>query len=294
MADERPATTPPQESPPPKLTALVTGATSGLGREIAEALATAGVAVGIVARDAARGAAVKTAIDAASGSSAARVFMADLSKPADVRQLADDVLEASARLDILVHCAAVYTRHRTLTADGLETMFATNQLAPFLLTNLLRDRLVASAPARVLIVTAPAGNKIAFDDLQGERGFSSLPRFGASKAADLLLTREFARRLEGTGVTVNAVHPGLLKTDLMTGAPALLRWGVRLVSAPPSKAAAAITPLLLAPEYAARTGRFFKDGKEVEPPKYTLDDDEARRLWDVDAQLVGLAGDAPA
>ncbi len=146
----------------------------------------------------------------------------------------------------------------------------------------------------MLIVTAPAGNKIDFDDLQGERGFSSLPRFGASKAADLLLTREFARRLEGTGVTVNAVHPGLLKTDLMTGAPALLRWGVRLVSAPPAKAAAAITPLLLAPEYAARSGRFFKDGKEVEPPKYTLDADEARRLWDVDAQLVGLAGDAPA
>lgn len=294
MVEERPATAASNAALAPKLTAVVTGATSGLGREIAEALAAAGAAVGIVARDAARGAATKTAIDAVSGSSASRVFMADLSRPADVRQLAADVLEASARLDILVHCAAVYTRHRTLTADGLESMFATNQLAPFLLTNLLRDRLVASAPARVLIVTAPAGNRIDFDDLTAERGFSSLPRFGASKAADLLLTREFARRFEGTGVTVNAVHPGLVKTDLMTGAPALLRWGVRLVSAPPAKAAAAITPLLLAPDYATRSGLFFKDGKEIDPPAYTRDADEARRLWDVDASLVGLARDAPA
>ncbi|HEV8403097.1 MAG TPA: SDR family NAD(P)-dependent oxidoreductase [Candidatus Limnocylindrales bacterium] len=294
MVEERPATAASNAALAPKLTAVVTGATSGLGREIAEALAAAGAAVGIVARDAARGAATKTAIDAVSGSSASRVFMADLSRPADVRQLAADVLEASARLDILVHCAAVYTRHRTLTADGLESMFATNQLAPFLLTNLLRDRLVASAPARVLIVTAPAGNRIDFDDLTAERGFSSLPRFGASKAADLLLTREFARRFEATGVTVNAVHPGLVKTDLMTGAPAFLRWGVRLVSAPPAKAAAAITPLLLAPDYATRSGLFFKDGKEIDPPAYTRDADEARRLWDVDASLVGLARDAPA
>jgi NAD(P)-dependent dehydrogenase (short-subunit alcohol dehydrogenase family) len=294
MVEERPATAAPNAATAPKLTALITGATAGLGRELAEALARAGVAVGIVARDAARGAATKTAIDAASGSSAARVFMADLSRPADVRQLAADVLDASARLDILVHCAAVYTRHRTLTPDGLESMFATNQLAPFLLTNLLRDRLVASAPARVLIVTAPAGNKIDFDDLSGERGFSSLPRFGASKAADLLLMREFARRFEGTAVTVNAVHPGLMKTDLMTGAPALLRWGVRIVSASPAKAAAAITPLLLGPEYATRSGLFFKDGEEVDPPAYTRDVDEAKRLWDVDAKLVGIPGDAPA
>ena len=165
---------------------------------------------------------------------------------------------------------AVYTRHRTLTADGLETMFATNQLAPFLLTNLLRDRLVASAPTRVLIVTAPASNKIDFDDLQGERGFRSLPRFGASKAADLFLTFEFARRLEGTGVTVNAVHPGLVRTDLMTGAPALLRWGVRLVSSPPEKAAAAIAPLLLAarvrgPERPLLQGRSRDRASDVHP-----------------------------
>jgi NAD(P)-dependent dehydrogenase (short-subunit alcohol dehydrogenase family) len=173
-------------------------------------------------------------------------------------------------------------------------MFATNDLAPFFLTNLLRDRLVESAPARVLVVTAPAGNKIDFDDLQAERGFSSLPRFGASKAADLLLTREFARRFEGTGVTVNAVHPGPVKTDLMTGAPALLRWGVRIVSASPEKAAAAIVPLALSPDYATTTGRFFTKGKEIDPPKCTQDADVAKRLWDVDASLVGLPGDAPA
>ena len=198
------------------------------------------------------------------------------------------MIDAYPRLDIVVHCAGVYTRRRIVTPDGLETMFATNQLAPFLLTNLLQERLIASAPARVLIVTAPASNKIDFDDLQGERGFRSLPRFGASKAADLFLTFEFARRFEGTGVTVNAVHPGLVRTDLMAGAPALLRWGVRLVSAPPKKAAAAIAPLLLASDYAGRSGRFFKGGKEIEPPEYTRDPDVARRLWEVDAMLVDL------
>jgi NAD(P)-dependent dehydrogenase (short-subunit alcohol dehydrogenase family) len=269
-------------------TALVTGATAGIGRALAQALAVAGVTTGIVARDTARGGAVKTAIDGAAGRPASRVFEADLSRPADVRRLAAEVIDAFPRLDIVVHCAGVYTRHRTVTSDGLEMMFATNQLAPFLLTNLLHDRLVASAPARVLIVTAPASNKIDFGDLQGERGFRSLSKFGASKAADLFLTFEFARRLESTGVTVNAVHPGLVRTDLMAGAPTLLRWGVRLVSAPPEKAAAAIVPLLLAPEYADRSGRFFKDGKEIEPPEYTRDPDVARRLWEADASLVGL------
>jgi NAD(P)-dependent dehydrogenase (short-subunit alcohol dehydrogenase family) len=294
MVDERPAMASPATGS--ARTALVTGATSGLGRELAEALAKAGVNVGIVARDAARGAAVKTAIDTASGAPRTRVFLADLSKPADIRHLAAEVLDAYPRLDIVVHCAGVYTRHRTLTADGLEMMFATNQLAPFLLTNLLRDRLVASAPARVLIVTAPAGNKIDFGDLQAERGFRSLPRFGASKAADLFLTFEFARRLEGTGVTVNAVHPGLVRTDLMAGAPALLRWGIGLVSAPPEKAAAAITPLVLAPDYADLSGRFFKGGKEIDPPRYTRDADVGRRLLEVDASLAGLdrGGAVPA
>jgi NAD(P)-dependent dehydrogenase (short-subunit alcohol dehydrogenase family) len=268
--------------------AVVTGATSGVGRALAEALAAAGATVGIVARDATRGEAVRTAIGATTGNPAARVFTADLSSMTDVRRLAAEVTGSFPRLDILVHCAAVYLPHRTLTADGLETMFATNQLAPFLLTNLLRDHLVASAPARVLILSAPSTVRLDFDDLQGEHRFRSLSVFGATKAADLLLAFELARRLEATGVTVNAVHPGLVRTNLMQRAPAPLRWATRLVSASPGRAAAAIVPLALEPEYANLSGRFFKNGREIEAPTYTLDREVARRLWEADAALAGL------
>jgi NAD(P)-dependent dehydrogenase (short-subunit alcohol dehydrogenase family) len=273
---------------------LVTGSTSGIGRALAEALATAGATVGIVARDAARGQVVRKEIGAATGNPAIHPFVADLSSQADVRRLAPEVAGTLPRLDVLVHCAGVFIRRRTLTADGLETMFATNQLAPFLLTNLLLERLTASAPARVLILSAPSTVKLDFNDLQGERRFRALTAFGASKAADLLFTFELARRLEGTGVTANAVHPGLVRTSLMRQAPAPLRWATWLVSAPPTRAAAAIAPLALSPEYATATGRFFKGGREIEAPPYTQDVDVARRLWDVSTTLTKLTEGATA
>jgi NAD(P)-dependent dehydrogenase (short-subunit alcohol dehydrogenase family) len=268
--------------------ALVTGSTSGIGRALAESLAAAGVTVGIVARDAARGEAVLADIAATTGSAVVGPFVADLSSQTDVRRLATEVSTAFPRLDLLVHCAAVFMSRRTLTADGLETMFATNQLAPFLLTNLLRDQLVAGAPARVVVLTAPSTVKLDFDDLQGERRFRALTAFGASKAADLLFTFELARRLDGTGVTANAVHPGLVRTSLMRQAPAPLRWGLRLVSAPPARAAAAIVPLVLSPDYAGVSGRFFKGSREIKAPPYTQDPDVARRLWDVSTTLTRL------
>ncbi len=268
--------------------ALVTGSTAGIGRAIAEALARSGMAVGIVARDAARGATARDEISAATGGSDVRPFVADLSSQAEVRRLAAEVIAGLPRLDVLVHCAAVFSRQRTVTADGLETMFATNQLAPFLLTNLLRDRLIGSAPARVLVLTAPSTVRLDFDDLQAERRFGALRVFGASKAADLLFTFELARRLEGTGVSANAVHPGLVRTNLMHQAPAPLRWMIRVVSAPPTRAAASIVPLAISPEYEGMTGHFFKNGREIQPPSYTRDPAVARRLWDASAALTRL------
>lgn len=275
-------------------TALVTGSTSGIGRAVAGAMAAAGVSVGIVARDAGRGEATRAELASSSGGAAVRVFVADLSSQADVRRLAAEATTALPRLDVLVHCAAVFTSRRTVTTDGLETMFATNTLAPFLLTNLLRDRLTASVPARVLVLTAPSTVKLDFDDLQAERRFRALSAFGASKAADLLLTFELARRLEGSGVTANAVHPGLVRTNLMGQAPAPLRWATRLVSRAPSRAGAAIAALALAPEYEGSSGRFFKDGREIEAPPYTRDPAVAGRLWGICATLTGLREGAGA
>ena len=269
-------------------TALVTGGSAGIGRALAEALAAAGLTVGIVARDAGRGEAARSAIAAASGNERIELFIGDLSDLASVRRLATTLAEAHRAIDVLVHCAAVYTSHRAVTADGLERMFATNLVGPFLLTDLILDQLRAGR-ARILVLSAPSTVKLDFDDLQAERRFRSLSAFGASKAADLLFTFELARRLEGSGATANAIHPGLVRTNLMRDAPAPLRWVTRLVSRSPARAVKTIVPVALAPEYEGRSGRFYKGGREIKAPSYTLDPEVASRLWDATASLTRLS-----
>jgi NAD(P)-dependent dehydrogenase (short-subunit alcohol dehydrogenase family) len=275
-------------------TAIVTGATSGIGRAVARSLAAAGMTVGIVARDGERGEQTSASIAAATGNDRIETYAGDLSDLASVRRVDAAMARAHPSLDVLVHCAAIYTARRTVTADGLETMFATNVLGPFLLTNLLLDRLRAAGQARILVLSAPSTVRLDFDDLQSERRFRSLNAFGATKAADLLFTFELARRLEGTGVTANAVHPGLVRTNLMRQAPAPLRWATRLVSAPPERAASTIARLALAPEYASRTGRFFRAGREIEAPAYTRDPEVGRRLWESCASLTTLSEGVPS
>lgn len=270
------------------LIALVTGATSGIGRALVEELAAAGVTTAMVGRDVVRAEAERAVIVAATGNASVRVFHADLARLNDVRRLAGEVTTAFERLDLLVHCASVFLPRRTLTVDGFETMFATNHLAPFLLTNLLTPHLRASGRARILTLTAPSRVRLNFDDLQGERRFGALTAFGATKAAELLVTFELARRLQGAGVTANAVHPGLVRTALMRQAPAPLRLATWLLSSPPARAAKAIAPLALSPDYAGRTGLFFKGGREIQAPAYTRDRDIARRLWAVSAELTDL------
>jgi NAD(P)-dependent dehydrogenase (short-subunit alcohol dehydrogenase family) len=268
--------------------AVVTGATSGIGRALAEALAANGATVGIVARDAERCQATRSAIVEATGNEKVDVLVGDLSSLVSVRLLARDAAAKYAAIDVLVHCAGIYTRQRIVTTDGLETMFATNVLGPFLMTNLLLEQLRDAPAARVLVISAPSSTRLDFDDLQGERRFRSLSAFGASKAADLLFTFELARRFEGSPMTANAVHPGLTRTSLMREAAAPLRWGLRAVSRSPESAAKAIVPLALAREFAGRNGKFFHNGREIDPPTSTRDLDTARRLWEVCAGLSGL------
>src|ERR1700693_5328781 len=190
---------------------LVTGGTGGIGKATAIGLAALGARVGITGRDLARTGQVAAEIRTASGNPAVDPFAADMSSQAQVRRLAAAVLDAYPRLDVLVNNVGGFWAHRHPTADGLEHTFAVNHLASFLLTNLLLDRLKASAPARIVTVYSGAHTtgKIDFGDLQGERRYSGQRAYSQSKLANVMFTYELARRLEGTGVTATVLHPGV-------------------------------------------------------------------------------------
>jgi NAD(P)-dependent dehydrogenase (short-subunit alcohol dehydrogenase family) len=268
---------------------LVTGANSGIGKATALGLAKLGSTVVMVCRDRARGEAAQADIKRESGNDAVDLMIADLSSLAAVRELTAQITAKYPKLDVLINNAAVYKPTRTMTVDGFETMFATNHLAPFLLSNLLLESLHASRLARVLNITAPSTVRLDFDDLQGERRFNALTAFGASKMCNLLFTFELARRLEGRSVAVNAVHPGLAKSNLTREFPALMRWFTYLISAPPERAAEGIVRLASASEFAGRSGRFYHNGTEIIANEYARDPNVQRRLWEVSAELTKLS-----
>jgi NAD(P)-dependent dehydrogenase (short-subunit alcohol dehydrogenase family) len=270
--------------------ALVTGATSGIGRATARSLAARGSTLAIVARDPAKGEATATEIARSTRNDRVEVFVADLSSQASIHALARSFQESHDRLDVLVNCAGAFFRERRVTVDGLEMTFALNHLAYFLLTNELLPALRRSDGARILNVTAPATTKLDFDDLQGERRYRPFHAFGASKIANLLFTFELARRLEGTGVSVDAVHPGRVRTSLMQGAPAPFRQLTSLGARTPEQAGEAIADLATLHRPAGTTGRFFKDGREIEPSGYARDVTVQHRLWEVSEELTATSG----
>ena len=275
-------------------TVLITGGTGGIGRASAIGLAALGARVGVTGRDRARAEAAAAAIARESGNPAVDVFVADLSLQAEVRRLADDVLAAYPRLDVLLNNVGGFWAHRHVTADGFERTFALNHLAPFLLTNLLLDRLKASAPARIVTVSSGAQSmgKIDFDDLMGERAYSGQQAYNDSKLANVMFTYELARRLEGTGVTANALHPGVTNTafgaeDTAPG------WGPLIALMRPfmkSPERGVDTPVFLAssPDVEGVSGKYFADRKAKASHKSSYDAATTARLWEVSAELVGL------
>ncbi len=277
---------------------LITGGTGGIGKATAIGLATMGARVGITGRDLIRAKQAAADIRTASGNSFVDVFAADMSSQADVRRLAAAVLDAYPRLDVLVNNVGGFWAHRHPTADGLEHTFALNHLAPFLLTNLLLDRLKASAPARVVTVSsgAQAAGRINFDDLQGARSYSGQRAYSQSKLANILFTNELARRLQGTGVTANSVHPGVVRTNFgsedQAGFFRIISPLVRPFLKTPTQGAS--TPIYLAssPDVDGITGQFFANRKPKSANK-AADLDVAARLWRVSTDLVGLTGSHP-
>lgn len=275
-------------------TVLVTGGTGGIGKATAIALARLGARVGIVGRDAGRAAAAAADIRSTSGNPAVDVFTADMSSQAEVRRLAAEVLDAYPRLDVLVNNVGGFWAHRHVTADGLEHTFALNHLAPFLLTNLLLDRLKASAPARVVTVSSGAQSmgRIDFDDLQGERKYSGQTAYNQSKLANVMFTYELARRLEGTGVTATVLHPGVTRTDFGAEDQAPYFAWMSGLSKPfmKSPARGAETPVHLAssPDVEGVSGRYFANRTAKQSNTLSYDEAAAARLWRVSADLVGL------
>ncbi len=273
-------------------TVLVTGGSGGIGLATAAGLAGLGARVGIVGRDPAR---TKTAAAGLRGSGGeVDVFVADLSSQQEVRRLAEQVLAEYPRLDVLVNNVGGYWATRQTTVDGLERTFAVNHLAPFLLTNLLLDRLRSSAPGRVVTVSsgAHAMGAIDFEDLQGERDYSGQRAYNQSKLANVMFTYELARRHQGSGVTANALHPGVVRTNFgredSKGWMRLMLPVIRPFLKNPERGAATSVYLASSPDVEGVTGRYFVNSKPKTSSKASQDVTAAARLWDVSAALVGL------
>ena len=272
---------------------VITGATSGIGRIAAEALAAKGARIVLVARDRGRAERTLARLRAVGPQSAHQAHIADLSRLDDTKEVGARIAGQEPRIDLLINNAGNVFAGRALTADGLERTFALNHMAYFVLTHALRDRLVAAAPARIVNTASGAhrGNSLNFDDLQMERSYSALKAYGRSKLANILFTRELARRLAGTGVTANCLHPGFVVTGLGQRDGGFFGVMVRLsmlFAGRPERGAATIVHLAAAPDAATASGGYYVDCREAQPSRAAQDDAAARRLWEESMRLARL------
>jgi len=273
---------------------LVTGANAGMGKATATALARQGATVVIVARDRRKGEEAQREIARLTGNDHVDLLIADLSAQESIRQLAQEVRERYPRLDVLVNNAGAHVNERILSVDGLEMNLAINHLAAFLLTNLLLDTLTASAPARIVNVASNSMTKaIRLDDLQSEKTFKPFTVYGQAKLAMVLCTYALARRLTGTGVTVNALHPGITATQIIGEvAPPIARPFTGLMKRfllTPEQGAATAIYLATAPAVAGVSGKYFIKGKEAPSVPISYNEAVQEQMWTISSELTGLA-----
>ncbi|WP_406700420.1 SDR family oxidoreductase [Singulisphaera sp. Ch08] len=273
---------------------LVTGATSGIGEITAKALAERGATVTIVGRSQERCAATLDRIRQAIPDADVDFLLADLSSQESIRNLASRFRERKSRLDLLINNAGAIFFERRESVDGIELTLALNHLAYFQLTNLLLDMLQSSAPSRIVNVASDAhrsARMIQFDDLEGRKRYSGFRAYAQSKLANLLFTFELARKLEGTQVTANALHPGLVATNIFAGngIPGwFLRRGAALFAISPEKGAETSIYLGSSAEVSEVSGRYFYRQQPTRSSLASRDEEQARRLWDRSAELTGL------
>jgi retinol dehydrogenase 12 len=270
---------------------VVTGATSGIGKAAAAALAKMGATVVLVGRDRGRTEAAAAQIAEVSASPP-RAEIADLSSLEQVRGLAAR-LAGLERIDVLINNAGLVLGERRITPDGLEHVFALNHLAPFLLTNLLLPKLTGSAPARVVTVASDAHSAARLDlrDPNLEHGWDSWRSYANSKLANILFTRELARRLDGTGVTANCAHPGVVRTGFGRESRPLLKLGITIARPfmlSPERGADTVVYLASSPDVAGQTGGYYVKRQRREPSAAARDDTAARELWELSEKLTGL------
>ncbi len=279
-------------------TIVVTGGNAGVGKETAVGLARAGANVVITARDRARGVAALTEVRERSGSDAVDLMSLDLASFASIRSFVDELTTTRDRLDVLVNNAGLVSRSRTETSDGFETTFGVNHLGHFLLTSLLLDRLRASAPSRVVIVASHAHKQarrgLDFADLQSEAKYRPFDAYAKSKLANIYFARELGRRLAGSGVTANSLHPGFVRSRFgRDGDGGRLGDIVMALAAPiaisPEKGARTSIWLASAPSLAGVTGEYFYKCAPSTPTAVARDDEAARRLWAVSEELVATS-----
>lgn len=274
-------------------TCLITGGNSGIGKATAIGLAKLGATVVIVSRDKDKGEAAIFEIRSVSRNKDIDSMVCDLSSLDSVRELAHDFMARYKQLHVLVNNAGVFLPKRVSTADGLEATFVTNHLGHFLLTNLLLGELKESSPSRIINITSSAhyGTEIDFEDLQGEKKYSGYHAYSQSKLANVLFTYLLAKKLEGTGVTVNSLHPGVVRTGFGKDQGGLMSIGVRIGSPfmmSAESAARAVIYLATSPEVEGVSGKFFSKGHEKRSSTQSYDVASAERLWNVSAELTKL------
>lgn len=272
---------------------MVTGATGGIGAVTAQALARQGATVVVVGRSREKSVATVARIKEQTGNSEVEFMLADLSSQKEVRRLAERFKSRYRRLNVLVNNAGAIFRKRRETVDGFEMTFALNHLSHFLLTNLLLDTIKASAPARIINVSSESHRraKMNFDDLQRRKKYGAMNAYGQSKLANVLFTYELARRLDGSGVTANALHPGFVATNFGENMEGIFGLFVRLFhlfGISPEQGAQTSIYLATSPEVEDVTGKYFEKKKAVQSSKISYDKAIAKKLWQVSAELSGL------
>ena len=275
-------------------TVVITGATSGIGEVAVRQLAEQGARIVLVARDRTRGAQTLQRLESIAPGRNHAAHYANLSRLTEMKRVAEAIAASEPRIDVLINNAGALFATRQVTGDALELTFATNHIAYFVLTQLLLERLKATPGARIVCTASDAHRraKLDFDDLTFEKGYGGMAMYGRSKLMNILFTRELARRLAGTGVTANCLHPGFVNTrfgEASGGLMSLAIRGAKKFALTPEEGAKTLVYLAASPEVAGLSGQYFHDCKPTAPTAEAQNDADARRLWDVSARLAGLA-----